>query len=139
MAEQQGLDLVEVAPSAKPPVCRIMDYGKYRYEQTKRIREAHKHQTTIKLKEIRLRPNIETHDFETKLHHAQEFLEKRYKIRVSIFFRGRENLHKERGKEIINKFVEDLKDYGTPESPPKALGKMIIVNIGPTGKPKKKN
>jgi len=115
-----------------------MDYGKYRYEQTKRVKEQHKHQVTAKLKEIRLRPLIEQHDYEVKLHQARDFLEKRYKVRLSMRFRGREIVHKNRGIGLLNKFLEDLKDCGAQESPMKTLGKLLLLTIGPTAKQKAK-
>lgn len=136
LAQERGLDLVEVASQTTPPVCRVMDYGKYRYEQTKRLKESHKNQTTVKLKEIRLRPNIDQHDYLVKVHQAQEFLNKRYKVRLSMRFRGRENVHKNLGIELINKFAEDVKDSGVLESSLKHLGKIIFANIGPISKNK---
>lgn len=134
LAEQRELDLVEVAPNAAPPVCRIMDYGKYRYEQTKREKEAHKKQQGGKLKEIRIRPLIEAHDYQVKLIQARDFLEKRFKIKLSMFFRGREIVHKKNGMELLNKFISDIKDYGAVESPPKMLGKLVLVTLGPVSR-----
>ena len=132
MAEKQGLDLVEIAPNAQPPVCRIMDYGKYRYEQTKKVKEAKKKQHSFKVKEIKLRPNIEQHDYLTKLKHAQQFLEKNYKIKVSVIFRGRELAHRNIGHQTLNRFLEDIKDYGAVEMRPKDLGRDIVTVIAPT-------
>lgn len=134
IAEQKELDLVEVAPTATPPVCRVMDYGKYRYEQTKREHEAHKKQHAGKLKEIRIRPVIEHHDYLVKLEQAKEFLEKKDKVKLSMFFRGREILHRDAGMELLNKFVVDLADFGAVESPPKTLGKLVLVTLGPISK-----
>lgn len=137
MAELAGLDLVEIAPGAEPPVCRIMDFGKYRYEQTRKIREAKKHQHVIKVKEIRLHPNIEMHDYNVKLKHAMEFLKKGFKIKFGVVFRGREMLHIEHGLELVQKFVTDLKDYGAKESEIKLLGRMYLVVIAPVRSGKK--
>lgn len=138
LAEERGLDLVEVAPNVVPPVCRIMDYGKYRYEQTKREKESHKHQQATKLKEIRLRPNIEQHDYGVKLNQAKDFLEKRYKVRLNLRFRGREIVHRNAGEELLNRFVSDVKEYGAPETSPKTIGKMILVTLGPVSRQKTK-
>lgn len=132
LAQKQGLDLVEVAPSADPPVCRIMDYGKFRYEQTKKVKEAKKKQQTFKVKEIKIRPTIEQHDYETKLKHGQTFLEKGYKLKITLVFQGRELAHKNLGINTLEKFIEDLKDYGAVEMRPKELGRMIVTVIGPS-------
>lgn len=134
LAEQRELDLVEVAPLAVPPVCRIMDYGKYRYEQTKREKEAHKKQHGGKLKEIRIRPRIEPHDYNVKLLQAQDFLTEKNKIKLSMFFRGREIVHRNQGIELLTRFINDLKDYGAIESPMKFLGKLVLVTLGPISK-----
>lgn len=109
-AESRGFDLVEVAPKATPPVCRIMDYGKYRYEQKRRARESRKHQHTISIKEIKYRPKIDKHDFEFKTNHVREFLSEGNKVRVTIMFRGREVAHQEFGREIIQRVVEATSD-----------------------------
>lgn len=114
-AEERGLDLVEVAPTAQPPVCRIMDYGKYRFEQKKRAREARKHQHQIVIKEIKYRPKIDKHDFETKTAHVREFLGEGNKVRVTIMFRGREMSHPELGREVLRKVVEATADLTTGE------------------------
>ena len=110
MAMEQHLDLVEIAPKAKPPVCRIMDFGKYRYEQQKREKEARKKQKVISIKEVKLRPNIEQHDFDVKLKNAVRFLEEGNKVKVTIMFRGRELSHPELGREILGRVAEQLKD-----------------------------
>jgi len=109
-AESRGFDLVEVAPKATPPVCRIMDYGKYRYEQKRRARESRKHQHTVSIKEIKYRPKIDKHDFEFKTNHVREFLSEGNKVRVTIMFRGREVAHQEFGREIIQRVVEATSD-----------------------------
>jgi translation initiation factor IF-3 len=108
-----------------------MDYGKYRYEQTKRERETHKKHQSGKLKEIRIRPFIEHHDYNVKLEQAKEFLHKKCKVKLSMFFRGREIVHKDSGMDLLNKFVDDLKEFGAVESPPKTLGKLVLVTLGP--------
>lgn len=109
-AEDRGLDLVEVAPKASPPVCRIMDYGKYLYQQSKRAKESKKHQHTVTLKEIKYRPKIDKHDFDYKTNHVREFLSEGNKVKVTIMFRGREMAHPEFGKEILARVVEATKD-----------------------------
>lgn len=114
-AEERGLDLVEVAPKATPPVCRIMDYGKYRYEQKRRVRESRKHQHTVSVKEIKYRPKIDKHDFEYKTNHVREFLQEGSKVKVTIMFRGREMAHPEFGREILRKVVEGTKDLCAEE------------------------
>lgn len=115
-----------------------MDFGKFRYEQTKREKEAHKHHHGTKLKEIRLRPRIESHDYNVKLNQAKEFLEKRHKVRLSLRFRGREIVHRDLGIELLHKFINDLKECGAPESNPKTIGKLILVTLGPISKSKTK-
>ena len=109
-AENRGFDLVEVAPKATPPVCRIMDYGKYRYEQKRRARESRKHQHTVSVKEIKYRPKIDKHDFDFKTNHVREFLEEGNKVRITIMFRGRELAHQEFGREIIQRVIEATSD-----------------------------
>ncbi len=109
-AEERGLDLVEVAPKAVPPVCRIMDYGKYRYQQSKRAKESKKHQHTVTVKEIKYRPKISEHDFDFKTNHVREFLEAGNKVKVTIMFRGREMAHPEFGREILGRVVQGTKD-----------------------------
>ena len=132
LAERQGLDLVEVAPQSQPPVCRIMDYGKYRYEQTKKVKEAKKKQHAFKVKEVKLRPNIDTHDYETKLNHAKAFLGKGYKLKVTIVFHGREITHRELGVNMLDRFLEDVKEYGSVEMRPKSMGRSIITVVSPS-------
>ena len=129
LAEDQHLDLVEVAPKARPPVCRIMDFGKYRYEQQKRDKEARKKQKVITIKEVKLRPNIEQHDFEVKLKSAQRFVEEGNKVKVTIMFRGRELSHPELGSEILNKMAEALGD---------AEGKNMTMILSPKAQKSKK-
>ncbi len=110
-AEAKGLDLVEVAPNAQPPVCRMIDYGKYRYQQSKRQKEAKKHQHIITVKEIKYRPKISVHDFDFKTNHVKEFLQAGNKVKLTIMFRGREMAHPEFGRELLGRVVEDVKEY----------------------------
>ncbi len=132
MAANANLDLVLVAPNAKPPVCRIMDYGKYRYEQQKKDKEARKNQKIINLKEVRLSPGIEEHDYNTKLRNARKFLEKGDKVKASIRFRGRAITHKELGQRVLEKLAEDCKDVSTIESRPKMEGRSMFLILAPT-------
>lgn len=131
LAEESGLDLVTVAPQANPPVCRIMDYGKFKYEQNKKEKEAKKKQKTINVKEVKLRPNIEEHDFNTKLNNAKKFLQKGDKVKVTIMFRGREITHPELGRELCDKLAEGVQDVGKIEKKPKVEGKNMIMVLVP--------
>ena len=131
MAKAQGVDLVEVAPNATPPVCRLVDFGKYRYEQAKKDKEARKHHHANKLKEIQLSANIDPHDYGVKLTHGIEFLCEEMKVKVSLRFRGREMMHKEFGFQIVQKFITDVAAYGHPDAPAKLIGKGITVMISP--------
>lgn len=131
IAEEKKLDLVKIAPHANPPVCKIMDYGKYKFELAKKEREAKKNQRVINVKEIRLTTTIEDHDFNVKVKNAIRFLQDGDKVKVSIRFRGREVLHPEIGEEIINKFIEMVKDYGIVEKKPKLDGKNLTAVIAP--------
>ncbi len=136
MAMEQHLDLVEIAPKAKPPVCRIMDYGKYRYEKQKREKEARKKQKVISIKEVKLRPNIEQHDFDVKLKNATRFLGDGDKVKVTIMFRGREMSHPELGKDILTKFADALKDSVTVERDAKLEGRNMIMILAPKAQTK---
>lgn len=136
MAEEQHLDLVEVAPKAKPPVCRIMDFGKYRYEQQKREKEAKKKQKVISIKEVKLRPNIEQHDFDVKLKNALRFVEEGDKVKVTIMFRGRELSHQSLGKEVLDRMADQLKDKVAIEREAKLEGKNMIMILAPKAQPK---
>ena len=127
LAEQSNFDLVKIAPQAKPPVCKIMDYGKYRFEQAKREKEAKKNQKTVEIKEIRLSLNIDTHDFETKVGHAVKFLKAGNKVKVSIRFRGREMAHPEHGLVTMQKFAEACAEYGSVEKPAKLEGRSMLM------------
>ena len=137
MAIEKNLDLVKIAPQAVPPVCRIMDYGKYRFEQAKREKEAKKNQKVTDIKEIRLSLNIDTHDFETKAGHAKRFLTGGDKVKVSIRFRGREMAHANLGTGIMKKFADACAEYGSVEKPPKLEGRSMIMflNAKPASKP----
>ncbi|MGI6361361.1 MAG: translation initiation factor IF-3 [Bacillota bacterium] len=130
-AFEQGLDLVEISPNAKPPVCRIMDYGKYRFEQIKREKEARKHQKTIQVKEVKLRPNIEDHDFETKAKNAEKFLLAGDKVKLTIMFRGREITHPELGRSLCDKMAVRLEKVASQEKAAKVEGKNMIVIFSP--------
>ena len=130
-AEERGLDLVEVAPNGRPPVCRIMNYGKYRYEQQKRDKEAKKKQKVFQVKEVKLRPNIEDHDFYVKLKHAQRFLGDGNKVKVTIMFRGREMTHPELGRDVLERVLKELGDTIVCEKPPKLEGRNMTMVIGP--------
>lgn len=136
MAEEQHLDLVEVAPKAKPPVCRIMDFGKYRYEQQKREKEAKKKQKIVTIKEVKLRPNIEQHDFNVKLKNALRFLEEGNKVKVTIMFRGRELSHPELGREVLNKVADRLKELVSIERDAKLEGKNMTMILAPKAQTK---
>ena len=133
-AESMNLDLVKIAPQAKPPVCKIMDYGKYRFEQAKREREARKNQHVVDVKEIRLSLNIDTHDFNTKLAHAKRFVEAGNKIKVSIRFRGREMGHPELGMDVMQKFAESCAEFANIEKPAKLEGRSMLMFLGPKTK-----
>ena len=131
MAEEKGLDLVEGAPNGRPPVCRIMNYGKYRYEQQKRDKEAKKKQKVFQIKEVKLRPNIEDHDFFVKLKNAQRFLGDGNKVKVTIMFRGREMTHPELGQDVLDRFAKELGDTVVREKPPKLEGRNMTMIVAP--------
>jgi len=122
---------VEIAPNAEPPVCRIMDYGKFKYEQTQKAKKAKKHQSTIVIKEMKLRPKIETHDFETKKKHVMRFLQAGAKVKVTIMFRGREMAHTDLGRKLLERLAEDVKMLGTMDSMPKLDGRNMITMFSP--------
>jgi translation initiation factor IF-3 len=126
-AEESGLDLVEVAGQTSPPVCRIMDYSKYKYEQEKKEKEARKHQKTIHLKEIKIKPNIEEHDYQVKLHHLKRFLARGDKAKLTMIFRGREMSYLDIGKKIMNRMVADLNEVGEVEKGPMMDGRAIMI------------
>lgn len=131
MARASGVDLVEIAPNATPPVCRLVDFGKYRYEQSKRDKEAKKHQHANKVKEIQLSPSIDPHDFGVKLNHAIDFLSEEMKVKVTLRFRGRELAHKEIGFQQVEKFIKAVAPWGHPDFSPKLVGKGINLMLSP--------
>jgi translation initiation factor IF-3 len=134
LAQQEGLDLVEVAPQATPPVCRIIDFGKYKFEISKRSKEAKKKQKVIKVKEVEMRPNIDEHDYQVKLNKTISFLVKDCKVRVVITFQGREIVHKERGQHLIERIIQGIKGVGVVEQPPKMEGRKytLLLAIDPS-------
>lgn len=127
IAEEQGLDLVAVSPNSNPPVCRIMNYGKYKYQQNKRLQEARKHQTVIQVKEVKIRPRTEDHDFQFKLRHVKRFLGEGNKVKVSMLFRGREIAHPEFGKGLLNRLIEEVKDMAIVEQAPRLEGRNMVM------------
>ncbi len=131
MAEDVGLDLVEISPGANPPVCKIMDLGKFKYEQQKRAAEARKKQKIIEVKEVKFRPNIDTHDYDVKMRNVFKFLEEGDKVKVTLRFRGREMAHQELGRDLLQRVSNDTKEIGKVESMPKMEGRQMIMVIGP--------
>jgi len=131
LAREKGLDLVEVAPNAEPPVCKIMDYGKYKYQQSKRAQEAKKRQTVIQVKEVKVRPKIEEHDLQFKLKNIRKFLDERNKIKVSMIFRGREIAHTSIGVQVLNRIAEEIGEEGVVEQSPKLEGRNLSMIIAP--------
>ena len=130
-AEQLGLDLVEVAPTSRPPVCRIMDYGKYKYELSKKDKQAKKKQHSFQLKEMRFRPKIDEHDFQFKTKHVRSFLEAGSKVKVFVMFRGREMAYTERGRKVLDRVAEELADVGSVEQQPKMDGRHMTMVMAP--------
>lgn len=130
-SEEFNLDLVEVAPLANPPVCRIIDFSKYRYEQEKREKEIKKHQKQAQLKEVRISPRIDNHDYEIKLKHIKEFLEKRHKVRIKMWFRGREITHKDIGNRVIDRLLKDIEKVGRVDRDPHMLGNTLVLILSP--------
>lgn len=131
LADEQGLDLVEVSPTARPPVCRITDFGKFKYEKSKREREARKKQHTIQVKEVKFRPKTEEHDYQFKKRHAEEFLSKGYKVKITMMFRGRELDHRELGMKMLERLQADLEDVGSVERAPVFEGRLIVMYMAP--------
>lgn len=127
IAVRSGLDLVEISPNAEPPVCRVMDFGKFKYEQSRKEREARKHQHSAEMKEIKFHANVGEHDFETKVNHIRGFLEKGIKVKCSLFFRGRENAHRELGFEVMERVVKACDDVGQADLAPKLIGNSIVM------------
>ncbi|MEL7258297.1 MAG: translation initiation factor IF-3 [Pseudomonadota bacterium] len=134
MAEDAGLDLVEISPNAEPPVCKIMDYGKYKYEQQKRESEARKKQKVIEVKEVKFRPNTDTHDYDVKMRNVFRFLENGDKVKVTLRFRGREMAHQDLGRDLLERVAEDIEGVGKIENMPKMEGRQMIMIIGPGSK-----
>lgn len=133
LAEEQGLDLVEVAPGASPPVCRVMNYGKYKYQQNKRSQEAKKNQTVIHVKEVKIRPRTEDHDFQFKLRNVKRFLEEGNRVKISLLFRGREIAHPEFGREVLARILENLKDMVVVEQTPRMEGRTMVMILALKG------
>jgi len=136
LARELGLDLVEVAPDARPPVCRLMDYGKYKYEQSVKQREARKKQSRTIIKEVKFRPKIDTHDYEVKMRRAAQFLQDNDKVKVTMMFRGREVTHPEIGREILKRLADDVADYGAIEIHPKMEGRNMTMQLMPVKRAK---
>jgi translation initiation factor IF-3 len=131
IAEEKGLDLVEVAPMARPPVCRIMDYGKFRYEEQRKARDARKKQHHVQLKEVKMRPGIEDHDFEFKIRHARRFLEEGNKVKVTMMFRGRQMAHPEIGRQVLDRVALEVADLGKVESNPTMEARSMTMVVAP--------
>jgi translation initiation factor IF-3 len=134
LAQEQGLDLVEISPMAKPPVCKIMDYGKYKYEMKKKAAESRKKQVVVHIKEIKLRPKTEEHDYDFKVRNVKRFLENGDKSKVTIVFRGREMAHRELGQKILERVIKDVKDMGIIEQAPRLEGRQLSVLLAPNPK-----
>ena len=132
LAEEAGLDLVEISPNANPPVAKIMDLGKFKYEQQKREAEARKKQKTIEVKEVKFRPNTDTHDYDVKMKNVTRFLEGGDKVKVTLRFRGREMAHQNLGRELLERVAEDTKEIGKVENFPKMEGRQMVMMIGPS-------
>lgn len=138
LAQEHGLDLVEISPTAKPPVCRIMDYSKYKYDQEKKERIIRKNQKVVHLKQIRLKPHIDENDYQVKLRQILGFLEKKDKVKVNMFYRGRELMHKELGKEVLDRVIVDAAGHGEPEKAPMMEGRVLYVVFNPVSDKAKK-
>ncbi|OJT22189.1 translation initiation factor IF-3 [Archangium sp. Cb G35] len=134
LARNEGLDLVEISPMAQPPVCKVMDYGKFKYEEKKKAAESKRAQVVVQLKEVKLRPKTEEHDYEFKVRNTRRFIEEGNKAKVVIQFRGREITHKEQGTAILNDVAEDLKDVAVVEMPPRMEGRLMFMILAPTAK-----
>ncbi|MBP7830554.1 MAG: translation initiation factor IF-3 [Kiritimatiellae bacterium] len=130
-ASREGMDLVEISPNAQPPVCRIMDYGKYKYEQEKKDKQARRHQSATRVKEIQFHPNVGDHDYQTKVRHTREFLQEGHRVKIGLFFRGRERAHEEIGFNVMNRVLKDCQDLGTPEQMPRFIGRAIFMLLCP--------
>jgi translation initiation factor IF-3 len=130
MAQEQQLDLVEISPNADPPVCRIMDFGKFRYQESLKDKEARRHQHRQVVKEMKFHANVGEHDFQTKLAHIKDFLTKGHKVKVSLVFRGRENVHREIGFEVVNRVIKECEGVCTVDMTPRMMGRMLIAMLG---------
>lgn len=137
-AQELDLDLVEVAPQADPPVCRLMDYGKWKYEQDVRAKEARKRQSQVVVKEMKYRPKISVHDYETKTRRVEEFLRSGFKVKVTVMLRGRENDHPELGQKVLDRMVADVSEIASVESPPKLFERNIVMMLSPLKRPQAK-
>lgn len=131
LAQEAGLDLVEISPTARPPVCKILDYGKYKYQQKKKAQEARKKQAVIHLKEVKMRPSTDEHDFQFKLRHIKRFLEEGDKAKVTVVFKGREVAYKDRGRAVMNRVMQEVKELGKVEFPPTMEGRSMIMVLSP--------
>jgi len=131
LAQQRGLDLVEISPQAQPPVCRVMDYGKFKFEQAKKEKQSKKNQSNTKVKEVKYHTNVEEHDYQTKLRHIRDFLGEGHRVKVSLMFRGRENAHQELGYEVVRRVVADVADIAVADREPQKLGRFLSVLINP--------
>ena len=134
LAEQVGLDLVEISPNATPPVCKIMDFGKFKYETQKKEAEARKKQKTIEVKEVKFRPNTDVHDYDVKMRSVTRFLENGDKVKVTLRFRGREMAHQNLGRDLLERVAADIKELGKVENMPKMEGRQMVMMIGPLSK-----
>ena len=135
-ARAAGLDLVEISPMARPPVCRIMDYGKFQYDKSKKEKQNRRNAAATRVKEVQLHPSVGDHDYAVKLRHMKEFLEDGHRVKVSLYFRGRENAHKELGFDLMNRVLADVREVGVVEQAPKLLGKNILMVVMPNPKAK---
>lgn len=131
MAEMRGLDLVEVSPNAQPPVCKLIDYGKFKYEQKKKQKEAKKKQVVVDLKEVKLRPQTEEHDFEFKIRHMKRFLSENDKVKVIVVFKGREIVHSDLGRDALNRVLVEMKELAVVEQPPRMEGRQLTMILAP--------
>ena len=137
IAEERSLDLVEIAPNVRPPVCKIMDYGKYKYEQSKKAHDSKRKQHVTQLKEIKFRPKIEEHDFQFKLRHAEKFLSNKDKVKFTVMFRGREMEHIDLGQKLLDRVVQEFSEITFIEKPPIRMGRIITMILGPRSEKKK--
>lgn len=138
LAHQRGLDLIEIVPNSTPPVCKIMDFGKFKYEQTKKDKMQRKHQHVTQLKELRFHPNTDVHDFEFKTRHAKKFLEEGHKVKATVVFKGREITYKEHGREVLQRLAEQLVELAKVDQEPKLEGRMMVMIFAPDKTGKKK-